>query len=243
MKDKYFKHEYSKIVMTIPIKIISQKEYLKENLNPNQEKVWNSIANSWQEYRTRKIPIIAEFLKDKKGKIIDLGCGTGRNIIKNDNTEYYGIDFSPGQLKHAEEYTKKEKINAKLFKSYIDRLDKDIFKDNMFDYGLFIATLHCLETEKQRLNSLKEFYRILKSGAEALISIWNSEDKRFQGLKGDIYMSWKENNDAYMRHYYLYGKKEILNLLKNVGFKIIEKYKPREHDRFSKKNWIIRIRK
>jgi len=229
--------------MTTNIKIISKKEFLKENSEPNQEQVWDNIADSWKEYRVREIPIIAEFLKNKKGKVVDLGCGTGRNMIKNDNIEYYGVDFSSRQIEHAKIYAKKQEINAKLFKSKVDKLNKKDFPDEIFDYGLFIASLHCLETPEERENALKEFYRILKKNAEALISVWDSEDKRFNGLKGDIYMSWKKNNILHMRYYYLYNKQEILDLLKSVGFKILEIYSPREKDRFSKKNLIIRIRK
>jgi len=229
--------------MTTNIKIISKKEYLKENSEPKQEQVWDNIADSWSEYRAREIPIIAEFLKNKKGKIIDLGCGTGRNMIKNDGIEYSGVDFSSRQIAHAKIYAKKQKIDAKLFKSKIDNLNKEDFSDKFFDYGLFIASLHCLETSEERENALKEFYRVLKKGAEALISVWDSEDKRFSGLKGDIYMSWKKDGISYMRYYYLYDKQEILDLLKSIGFSVLEIYSPREKDRFSKKNLILRIRK
>jgi ubiquinone/menaquinone biosynthesis C-methylase UbiE len=227
--------------MTIPIKIISKKEYLKENKIPNQEQVWENISNPWKEYRSTQLPIIIEFLKDKKGKIIDLGCGSGRNMIPNNNIEYYGVDFSSGQLKHAKELVKKGIINAKFFQSNAD--DLKMFDNEMFDYGLFIATLHCLESKEERLNSLKEFYRVLKKGSESLISVWDSEDKRFNNKKADIYMSWKKDGIPYMRYYYLYDKEELINLLKFIGFEILEIYEPREKDRFSKKNLIIKIRK
>ena len=226
--------------MATPIKIIKASE-LKEK--PKQEEIWDSIANPWKEYRVGIIPIVAEFLKDKKGKVVDLGCGSGRNMLKNDDIEYYGVDFSSVQLKHAEEKAKKEKINAQLTKSRIDKLP--MFSDEMFDYGLFVATLHCLESEEERKNSLLEFYRILKKNAEALITVWNSEDKRFNdvGNRGDIYMSWKEQEILYMRYYYLYGKEEFIKLLKDAGFEILEVYGAKEHDRFSRKNWVVRVKK
>jgi len=229
--------------MTNPIKIVSKKEYSKENKEPNQEEVWDSIASPWKEYRTKEIPVVAEFLKDKEGKVIDLGCGSGRNMIKNDDIEYYGVDFSGEQLKQAWDYIQKEGINAKLFKSKADELNKEDFPDDFFNYGLFIATLHCIESKKKRENAVRGFYRVLKKGSEAIISVWNSEDERFLGLKGDTYMSWKENNISYMRYYYLYDKNELVDLFKKIGFKILEIYDTREHDRFSKKNWIIRVKK
>ncbi|MEK6872915.1 MAG: class I SAM-dependent methyltransferase [Nanoarchaeota archaeon] len=234
-------------------KIISKEEFLKENKKPNQERVWDSIAIPWKTHVVKKIPIVEEFLKKASSlskdnetvKIVDFGCGTGRNMISDKEITYYGIDFSERQLKQAEKYIKKNKIKAKLYKSKINKLDKKNFKNEAFDCGLFMASLHCLETEKERFDSLKEFYRLLKPKSEALISVWNSEDKRFVCVNNhrDIYISWKENNIPYMRYYYLYYKNEFLDLLKKTRFKILEFYKPREHDRFSKKNWIVRVRK
>ncbi|MFH1358838.1 MAG: class I SAM-dependent methyltransferase [archaeon] len=225
------------------IKIISKKEFLEKNKKPEQEQVWNSIAKTWNQYVVKKIPIVVDFLKNKKGNIIDLGCGDGRNMISNSNITYYGVDFSQDSLNHAEKRAKKEKINIKLFKKQTDNLSE--FKDDFFDYGLFIATLHCLETKQKRQETLKEFFRVLKPNAQALITTWDSEDKRFKSVnhQGDIYMSWKENNQAHMRYYYLFKKQELIDLLKQTGFKILEFYKPQEKDRFSKKNWIIRIKK
>lgn len=244
--------------MTESIKIISKQEFLKQNKNqkPNQEEVWDNISDLWVEFKKKPFFTIEDFLKDKKGKIIDLGCGSGRNMIASKDIEYYGVDFSDSQIKAAEKLTKERKINAKLFKMNADKLDKDIFKNEMFDYGLFIATLHCIESEKERLSALKEFYRILKEGAEALITIWNSEDVRFKDMNyhGDIYMSWKKDGKEYYRYYYLYDKEEFLDLLKSVGFKVLEiktnldikdslRITNSLKDRFSKKNWIVRVGK
>ena len=225
--------------MTIPIKIVERKD-LKEK--PDQEQIWDNISNPWKEYRIKKLLIVEEFLKGKKGRIVDLGCGTGRNMIKNNDIEYYGVDFSAGQLKHAKDLIKDDKLNAKLFKSKLNKLPKE-FEDEMFDGGLFIAALHCLETKKQRLGALKEFYRVLKKGTEGLLSVWNGEDNRFNGLKGDVYLSWSNEKISHLRFYYIYGKQEFVDLLKSVGFEILEIYKPTFHDRFSKKNWIIRVKK
>ncbi len=232
-------------------KIISKEEYLKKHKKPNQEKVWNKIAKPWKNYVVKKIPVVEEFLRkaslsknNEKAKIVDFGCGTGRNMIPDKKNFYYGIDFSENQIKQAKKYAKENNINARLIKTDITNLKKN-FRDKMFDYGLFIASLHCIEKKEKREKALKEFYRILKKNAQALITVWNSEDERFSHVNnhGDMYMSWKSDGTNYMRYYYLYYKKEFLDLLKNTGFKILEFYNPREHDRFSKKNWIVRVRK
>lgn len=229
--------------MTENIKIMSVEEYVRiKGKKQDQEKVWDHISDLWNDYRKEPFDVVKEFLQGKKGLVIDIGCGNGRNMISNDNLGYYGVDFSANQVKAAEGFTKFKKINAKLFKMSADKLDKKVFKDNMFDYGLCIAVFHCVDNKEKRLNALKEFYRVLKKGAEALISVWNSSDKRFNGMLGDIYMSWKKDGKDYYRYYYLYDKDELLDLLKSVGFKIIE-INDKISDRFSKKNLIVRVKK
>jgi len=227
--------------MESPIKIIKKTEF---NKRPDQEKIWDAISKPWKVYVIKKIKIVDEFLKGKKGKVVDFGCGTGRNMFA-DGCEYYGVDFSKGQIVQANRKMKKFGITGNVVKGDISNLDKKIFKTKMFDYGLYISTLHCLETPEQRLKSLKEFYRVLKPGAEGLVSVWNSKDQRFKSVdnKGEIYMSWKEQGVNYMRYYYLYQRKELLDLLKKAGFKIVKTYRPKEGDRFSKKNFIVKVKK
>jgi len=215
------------------LKIIPKSKLLKK---PSQKQTWNKIANI---EKTPKTPLIIQrFLKNKKGKVIDLGCGDGRNMIKNKNLTYYGVDFAGQQLLQAKEYLKKENIPSKLVLSDISKLNPKTFKKHMFNAGLMIGSLHCLTSKKQRKQALKEFHRILKPNAEALISVWNSEDSRFKNLTQDIYMSY----GTYFRYYYLFEKQEFLDLIQSQGFKIIKFYSP-EKDRFSKKNWIIKIKK
>ena len=231
--------------MTIPIKIISKEDYLKTTKKPNQEKIWDNIAKPWKKYVVKQIPGVEKFLKNKKGKVIDLGCGSGRNMIPNKNIKYTGIDFSLKQLEQAKEYLKDNQMKAKLIKSEVSNL-KEI-KDNTFDCGLFIAALHCIETPEKRKKSLEELYRVLKPKAKALITVWDSEDKRFSHIKnkGDIYMAWREDNIPHMRYYYLYKKQELKELIKSSRFKIISFHQRKEEDkvRFNKKNWIIQVEK
>jgi ubiquinone/menaquinone biosynthesis C-methylase UbiE len=234
--------------MTIPIKIISKEDYLKTTKKPNQEKVWDNIANPWKTYVVKIIPAVENFLKNKKGKIIDLGCGTGRNMIPNKDIEYTAVDFSEGQLFHLKKHIKTNKLNAKILKAEVNNLSK--LKDNTFDYGIFIAALHCIETKEKRRQSLEELHRVLKPKGKAIITIWDSNDQRFKHIKnkGDIYMAWNHDNSAHMRYYYLYKKPELKKLIESIGFKIIKFSVYNEEaknniDRFNKKNWIIEIQK
>jgi len=234
--------------MTIPIKIISKKDYLKSEAEPNQEKIWDNIANPWKEYVVKRIPTVETFLKGKKGKIIDLGCGTGRNMISNKDVEYTAVDFSASQLSHLKKHIKTNKLNAKIIKSDASNLQQ--IKDNTFDHGIFIAALHCIETKTKRKKSLEELYRVLKPSGTAIITVWDSDDKRFKKIKdkGDIYMAWNHDMISHMRYYYLFKKQELKKLIESAGFKITKFSTYNEDakdnlDRFNKKNWILEIQK
>ena len=209
-----------------------------------QEEVWDKIAEPWSKFR-RNPPIeVIEFLKNKKGKVLDLGCGSGRNLIKNDKINYYAVDFSKGMLELARVYCEKSKIKALFFKSGAEEIP---FKSNFFDSAIFISALHCIEKKNDRKKSLKEFYRVLKKDAEALITVWNKgETKQTKSEKQDSYINWQKEGKDYLRYYYFYKEKELISLIKSVGFKII-KIETNESKstigQHSKKNILVYVKK
>ena len=165
---------------------------------PSQEQVWDKIAENWKDNRTLPIIEAEEFLKDKKGKILDLGCGSGRNVVKSldseksddsltlshkrcaQNKEFYGVDFSQEMVNIAEKEAKGKKVKAKFFKANAWELP---FEDNFFDSAIFIAALHCIPSKENREDSLKELRRVLKSGSRALITVWDRNQERFTNPK------------------------------------------------------------
>ena len=126
----------------------------------NQEKVWSGIAPLWKKFRERPMPEVIEFLKDKDGNILDLGCGSGRHFMKlKGKSVIYGVDFSQKMLKLAEKYAKEKRLNVKTIKAYAYKFP---LKDNFFDAAIFTATLHCIPHAERRKRALKELKRVLK---------------------------------------------------------------------------------
>jgi ubiquinone/menaquinone biosynthesis C-methylase UbiE len=141
----------------------------------SQEEVWDEISKSWVEFRRTPKKAVREFLNKQEGKreikILDLGCGSGRHFIKSKNLKFYGVDFSEKMLELAE----KKNIAVELKKSKASLIP---FKDDFFDAGVFAAALHCIDSKGEREKALKELFRVLKPGAEAIITVINKQHKR-----------------------------------------------------------------
>ncbi len=207
----------------------------------NQQEVWNKIAKKWKNFRINTIYEVKEFLKNKKGKVLDLGCGSGRNFIEKKDLEFYGIDFSEEMVKIARKKPYKKVLVSNTWKIK--------FPDNFFNYALYISALHCIPSKKNREKSLIELARVLKPKARALISVWNKEQPQFKNKGKEIYRKWRfqdNGKESYVERYYrLYNKKEITNLLEKY-FKIIKIYGKNEKGdkgtrRFSRRNLNIEV--
>ena len=69
----------------------------------NQKELWNKIAQEWHKFKIeRQAHHTLDFLKKQKGKILDLGSGSGRYLIKKPKTKFYLVDFSKEMLKLGE---------------------------------------------------------------------------------------------------------------------------------------------
>ncbi|MAG07615.1 hypothetical protein CMI46_02265 [Candidatus Pacearchaeota archaeon] len=216
---------------------------LENHKNQDQEKVWDTIAPLWNKYKKNKFEdnsaikefnLIEGFIKDSDKLVLDLGCGSGRNFFKFKGV-IYGVDFSKVQLKFAKETADKLGTKVELTKANCWELP---FKDNFFDKGLFLYTLHCIEGEDNRRKSIEELYRVLKKGGQAIITVWNHNSKRWRNKEKDKIVSWNVENDKKVyRYYHLYSSEELRSLLENVGFKILR------YNRDDARNFIVFVEK
>ena len=128
----------------------------------------------------------------QKGNILDLGSGSGRHLLKfkeeielktkskKPKRKYYLQDFSDEMIKLAEKKAKQKKISAEFTVSPMTKIP---YKDNFFDAAISISAIHCTP-KKDHKKIIKEFYRVLKPKAKALIGVWNVKSKRFKRAKG-----------------------------------------------------------
>jgi len=211
-------------------------------MNKTQKQIWENIAEEWNEFKTSPAKHVIKFLDNKKGKILDLGCGSGRNIKKQKDIEFYGVDFSNEQLKFAEKKAKENGIKAIFFKTKASELP---FKDNFFDSAIFVATLHCIESSEERKKTLFELGRVVKPNAEIMISVWDKNSMKLfkENKTKEGFVDWKQDDKTYKRYYYFYDKEELKQLLESAGFKIIKIESSENPVQYSKKNIIVYCKK
>tara|TARA_Y100000310_G_C20617856_1_gene781628 strand:+ start:230 stop:847 length:618 start_codon:yes stop_codon:yes gene_type:complete len=193
---------------------------------PNQEKTWDKIAKPWKEFRVKIPQSVEKFLKNKKGKILDLGCGSGRNFAKISGLSWYGVDFSKQMLKYAKKRAEKLGINLdEIKKAEADNLP---FEDNYFDAVLCYAVLHGIDGNKKRKKILKEIYRVLKSGGVGFVSVWGKKSPRLKNKTKECFVPWTTQLDKPTKRYtYIYNKDELEKEISKAGFEILNSWEER----------------
>ena len=186
-----------------------------------QEGVWDLIGESWQKFRTRLSPTVEKFVSGKKGKILDVGCGSGRNFFKVDGLEWYGVDFSNVMLEYAG-----GKDYVELKKGVAEDLS---YGDEFFDVVLCYAVLHCVDSSEKRNRALKEIFRVLKKGGEALISGWGRKSPRLKSKEKECFVPWgvREGRGRVERYTYVYDLDELIRDCELVGFEVVRAWEER----------------
>lgn len=214
---------------------------------------FDEIAPHFDITRYKPWPESKRFISTlRKGSmVLDLGCGNGRNSIylAKEGMRVIGIDFSRGLIKIA-----KNKMEWKEVEDQVNLLEGEIaslpLQDDTVDAVLYIATLHHLPTPNDRLQSLKEVARCLKSNGRALVSAWAQEQEKFKDeLKvtkdkkedgfeyGDIFLPWKmKEGRVFQRYYHLFSKNEFEDLIEKSGLEVVRIF-------FSSDNHYAELRK
>ena len=105
-------------------------------------------------------PELFEFIQSHSaGKAIDLGCGTGTNVITLARAGWHvtGVDFVPKAIRIAKQKLKKEHLQANLLVGDVTKL-KDI--SAQYDLALDIGCFHSL-TQQGMQDYLDQLDRIL----------------------------------------------------------------------------------
>ena len=137
-------------------------------------------------------------------KVLDLGCGNGRNLFYRDDLDMVGLEISSELCRIV-----KQK-GGNVTNGTMTELP---FEDNSFDAIICIAVYHHLDNNRDRKKALQEMYRVLKPGAEAFIQVWAMEQpirSRRKFMKRDEMVPWKNKTGEILQRYYrIYPKGEL----------------------------------
>ena len=207
------------------------KDYAKKILEETREN-YNIISQDFSRTRNKfweEMGFISKYVNDNE-KVLDLGCGNGRlyELFQDKTIDYCGVDFSEKLIDIAKKRYPQFKFQV------ADALNLP-FPADYFDKVFSIAVLHHIPSKELRLKFLQEVRRVLKPEGILVLSVWHFNS--FKNIKfflnflflrifsrkkidsGDAFIPWGKK---LLRYVHNFSKKELTEIVKKAGFKIID---------------------
>jgi tRNA (uracil-5-)-methyltransferase TRM9 len=232
------------------------KEEVRQQLIHLNSEFYETFAGAFAATRRRIQPGVRKALENipKKGKWLDLGCGSGQLALEwikqKRKGAYQGLDFSTGLLAETEEALKDVTLprGMKVNFTYADLTSVEWVKDLKKDYYngvLAFAVLHHIPGEEQRVELLRQVNSLIKPGGKFIHSEWQFQYSErlmarrmpweFIGLTnedveaGDTLMDWRyvlpgQAEKVGYRYVHLFTRAELAELAERAGFKIADEY-------------------
>lgn len=147
-----------------------------ERIASEQGGMYNRPGSIAERMQNRVLNKVLKLLSNKRGLLLDIGCGTGRYLstLCQQGFNTIGTDFSLEMLRITSR--KGNLANVPLVNGEGTALP---FKSNAFDFVLCIDMLHHLPTSQDRGQLLSEISRVLKAGGETILEIKNKSNPFF----------------------------------------------------------------
>lgn len=171
--------------------------------------------------------------------MVDLGCGTGRHLLHFARRHFSvtGVDLSDHMLEICRDKIQRESLMARLVKADLRALSG--FQDESFVYAIcMFSTLGMLRGRDNRMQTLREVWRLLRPGGLLALHVHNSLYMMFN-LMGAwrAFQSWSaivrgglEFGDRIFEDYrgvknmylHTFTAVELLATMRDAGFEVQE---------------------
>jgi 2-polyprenyl-3-methyl-5-hydroxy-6-metoxy-1,4-benzoquinol methylase len=170
--------------------------------------------------KNREYYLLENFLeKIPNGKVLDLGCGNGRNslFLARRGFSVHAIDIDSKIIKNLKQESKKEKLKINIIKADIRKFP---IKENTYDLILAINSLIFMKKSE-----LQKIITKIKNGAKnngvVIISGFTTKDSSYLKLK-KRYQPIEKNafKDSNKQYWQFFSKNELKSYFLN-GFEIL----------------------
>jgi len=152
-----------------------------------------------------------DIMKDLKGKVLEVGVGTGKNIsYYPENVDISAIDFSEKMLKKAK--LKADALNKEVEFHNMDAENMD-FEDNTFDV-VFTTCVFCSVPDP--IQGLKEIKRVCKNGGKIIMIEHVRSEKKVLGLLMDVL------NPLVVNSYGANINRRTIDNIKKAGYSMVD---------------------
>jgi SAM-dependent methyltransferase len=176
---------------------------------------------------------------DRPGRLIDLGCGTGRLLVPFAQRGFWvlGVDLSEEMLRVASAKALAAGVSVHRLQANLVELDSMV--DRSFDYAACLfSTFGMVEGCEQRRRVVEHAYRLLRPGGKFIVHVhnrwfnfWDPQGRTWLLL--DCWHSLSGDQDAGDRvmpvhqgvaglKLHLFTRSETTRLLTSVGFRLLE---------------------
>jgi ubiquinone/menaquinone biosynthesis C-methylase UbiE len=203
---------------------------------------WNQILKEKRyslEEPDELVISFAAFLKRKKkvGRVLDLGCGAGRNLIYmvKQGFESHGTDISETGLSLTKCRLKKQNLKAQIIKCHMSFLP---YIDSCFDAVICLHTIYH-QRFKEMQETISEIHRTLKKKGFLLVNFLSKRTYRYgkgEKVEEDTFIDQEGTEKGVLHHFT--DEEEIRHLFKDFRIIKVELWEREIEGKLSSR-WIL----
>lgn len=192
-----------------------------------EELVWNENKNiikfnpeltAIDTKNSKSAELVTKMKTDSETKILDYGCGTGRNIryMKNNiPAKIDGCDI-------LEQLDKQKEKHSKLIDKRTSIALASELKSEYYDIVLNSHVLNVIESDEVKKMVVVDIFEKLKKGGKAIIEVRTKQDVEGAKTKEKHGDGWKIKKGSSFTYQEVITKEKMVRLVSSVGFKIEE---------------------